>query len=180
MASIYDNIKTPKELVDMVRLRGLSTALEDICKAQDIFGRAPISSLVELANDNGRVDADGNPDPKGSWSKGREGAQKTFYMILFSIWNWEEATRFYNEHTNPEFESLRKKASRLGSVEATLLGTENELQETKKTLVEAGATVIEQDKKISKLEKENAEQADEIIRLKAKLYDMMEKVSKEG
>ncbi|MBE6557526.1 MAG: hypothetical protein E7661_00695 [Ruminococcaceae bacterium] len=180
MASIYDNIKTPKELVDMVRLRGLSTALEDICKAQDIFGRAPISSLVELANDNGRVDANGNPDPKGSWSKGREGTQKTFYMILFSIWNWEEATRFYNEHTNPEFEALRAKALKLTSVEATLIGTVDDLQEAKKALVDAGAMFIEQEKKASKLEKENAELADEIIRLKAKLYDMMEKVSKEG
>lgn len=180
MASIYDEIKTPKELLDRVKMRGFSTNLVDVCRAQDIFGNAPIGSLVELANDNGRVDANGNPDPNGSWSKGRDGYQKTFYMVLFSIWNWEEATRFYNEHTNPEIASLRERAKKLDSTEANLLGAYNTIEQKDEQLANAGAFALEQEKKASRLEAENAELADEIIRLKAKLYDMMEKASKEG
>ena len=42
MSSKYDSIKTAAELVKEVRLNGLSLVQEDICRAQDIFGNAPI------------------------------------------------------------------------------------------------------------------------------------------
>ena len=29
-------------------------------------------------------------------------------MIAFSIWNWEDATRFWNQHTNPEHAELKE------------------------------------------------------------------------
>ena len=77
MNSQYDSIKTPKDLILEAKAHGLSTTQEDICRAQDIFGRAPIRDLAELAKED----------------------YGTFYMILFSIWNWEDAARFYNEHT---------------------------------------------------------------------------------
>ena len=35
MTSIYDEIKTARELVIFVKNHGLSTKTEDICKAQD-------------------------------------------------------------------------------------------------------------------------------------------------
>lgn len=85
MSSQYDSIKTPAELIAEVMTHGLSTKQEDICRVQDIFGRAPIEDLVKLANDIGRNNADGEPDPKGTWSSGRKGTQSTFYMVLSSI-----------------------------------------------------------------------------------------------
>ena len=66
--SKYDSIKTAAELVAEVRVHGLSLAQEDICRVQDIFGNAPIEDLVALANDIGRNNRNGEPDPKGSMS----------------------------------------------------------------------------------------------------------------
>ena len=65
MASEYDNIKTAKDLITEVRIHGLSLAQEDICRAQDIFGHSTIEELVALANDNGRDNENGEPDPNG-------------------------------------------------------------------------------------------------------------------
>ena len=80
--SKYDSIKTAADLVAEVQLHGLSTAQEDICRAQDIFGDSPIKELIRLANDIGRDNSKGEPDPKGTWGGGRKGTQGTFYMIL--------------------------------------------------------------------------------------------------
>lgn len=100
MTSIYEKIESPKELVQLVAHQGLSTRQEDICRAQDIFGRASIKDLVELANDNGIRNSNGEKDPQGAWSDGSKGFSQTFYSVLFTIWNWEDATRFYNKHSN--------------------------------------------------------------------------------
>ena len=80
MASIYNNIGTAKELIADVKAHGFNTDIENICRAQDIFGHSSVEELAALANEN----------------------QNTFYMILFKIWNWREATTFYNEHSNPD------------------------------------------------------------------------------
>lgn len=55
MASQYDSIKTAEELLKEVAAHGLSTKPEDICRAQDIFGRSEVKELIRLANDNGRL-----------------------------------------------------------------------------------------------------------------------------
>ena len=69
--SKYDSIETAAELVAEVQAHGLSTAQEDICRAQDIFGHTSVEELAHLANDIGRNNAQGEPDPHGSWSSGR-------------------------------------------------------------------------------------------------------------
>ncbi len=173
MASIYDNIRTAKELLEEVRIHGLSTKTEDICRAQDIFGRAPIEDLVALANDNGRMNANGEADPNGSWSNGRDGLQKTFYSVLFNIWNWEEATRFWNQHANPEYASLRKTAGRVKELETKLTVTESNYKTALKN-----AELLNDD--LRKAETENINlaakvkaQEEEIVKLKARLYDLM-------
>ena len=178
MASIYDNVKTPKELLELVKVHELSTEIEDICRAQDIFWRAPIEDLIALANDNGRKNDAGEPDPKGSWSSGRDGLQKTFYSVLFHIWNWEDATRFWNQHTNPEYASLKKTAGRVKELDAELSVTKSECTSTK-----IEAEIFRTD--LEKAEAENTNlaarvkaQEEEIMKLKAKLYDLM--VEKEG
>lgn len=74
MASQYDSIKTAEELLKEVAAHGLSTKPEDICRAQDIFGRSEVKELIRLANDNGRLNGfDGEPDPRGTYSSGRVG-----------------------------------------------------------------------------------------------------------
>lgn len=43
--SKYDSIKTAAELVAEVQAHGLSLAQEDICRAQDIFGRSAVQDI---------------------------------------------------------------------------------------------------------------------------------------
>lgn len=173
MASIYDGIKTAKELVKIVGFQGLSTKTEDICRAQDIFGRATIEELDELANDIGRNDSNGSPDKNGSWSSGRAATRPIFYQILFHIWNWEDATRFYNQHSNPEYEeleNLRTENKKLSGRVESLEARRAELLDNAKAA--SDAILEETKKKLAAIER--AEKAEkEIVKLKAKLYDLM-------
>lgn len=161
MASQYDSIQTPNELLTKVAMHGFSTQIDDKLRAQDIFGRAPIEDLVELANTAGKT-------------------SENFYIVLFNIWHWTDATRFYNQHSNPD----RKR----------IVNLENENNELSRKLIEAEKKTADSneayDLVVSRLEREKkvsvqaqadkaevawnlAEAEQEIIRLKAKLYDMM-------
>ena len=104
--SKYDSITTAAAMVKEVQMHGLSMNLDDLNRVADIFGNSTIEELVALANDIGRNNANGEPDPKGSFSSGREPTRGTFYSLISHIWNWEEVTRFWNLYTNPEREKL--------------------------------------------------------------------------
>ena len=173
MASIYDNIKTATELVSYVRFHGMSTKQEDICRAQDIIGHSDIEELDNLANDIGRNDENGNPDPKGTVSSGRMETRSTFYSILFHIWNWEDATRFWNQHSNPEYKELnvlRKLRGQLNEQVRKLIERRDELLKDSKL---AGEHITELNARIAD-EKARAEAAEaEITKLKARLYDLL-------
>lgn len=171
--SKYDSIKTAAELVCEVKNHGLSTVQEDLNRAADIIGDTEIGDLVRLANDIGRNNENGEPDPKGTWSSDRIATQNTFYSIISHIWHWEEVTRFWNQHTNPEHEEL----SELRGIN-TRLGEENE------ALVARRAELLEDAKRgaeyISSLNSElaktraRAEAAEaEVVQLKARLYDLL-------
>lgn len=178
--SKYDSIKTAADLVAEVQMHGLSTDQEDICRAQDIFGNSPIEELVRLANDIGRDNSKGEPDPKGTLGGGRKGTQGTFYMIVSSIWNWEEVTRFWNQHTNPEHEHMEELRAKLRAEMSEHSDTKKALEEQKtsadaehKLLIIERGNRIEQSEKIRELEAELHDRDMTIMELKAKLYDMM-------
>ena len=173
MLSKYDNIATAAEMVEEVMIHGLSTNPEDLSRVSDIFGHSTIEELSFLANDIGRNNEYGEPDPKGTWSSGRRPTRGVFYMILFNIWNWEDATDFWNKYSNPEHEeliTLRKDHDRLSAqldkqVEHTSIERENF---AKKQL-----EFHEAESEIAKLKDELDQKDTEILKLKAKLYDMM-------
>ncbi|MBQ6403875.1 MAG: hypothetical protein IJI27_08215 [Oscillospiraceae bacterium] len=174
MASKYDSIKTAKDLVSEVMMHGFSLNQEDICRAQDIFGHSTIEELVDLANDIGRNDENGNPDPKGTWSSGRRGTRSTFYQIAFNIWNWEDATRFWNQHSNP----LKEAAD---IAEAQRRETKKRLDQLNEAHEALRQKAVKLDEDLNKyVQKEFEARAAlkeaeaEIIRLKARLFDMME------
>lgn len=180
MASQYDSIQTPKDLITRVSIQGFSTNQEDICRAQDIFGRAPIEDLVFLANDIGRVNDKGEPDPEGTWSSGRRGTRAIFYQILFHIWNWEDATRFYNQHSNPDYKEMKQKDQEIGHLKREVAAAQEEaaehhedcqewMQRHKKEVDAHAETRKEADFYMAGYEAANQE----IVRLKAKLYDLM-------
>lgn len=175
MASIYDNIKTARELVSFVKAHGMSTKMEDICRAQDIFGNSTIEELDDLANDIGRNNDDGEPDPKGTWSSGRMETRSTFYSILFHIWNWEDATRFWHQHSNPEYEELkvlREERRKLGEQVKQLTARRDELL---KGTNEAAKALSEQMSRTGEAQRRAEAAEAEVVKLKARLFDLLVK-----
>lgn len=173
MSSKYDNIETADELVREVRANGLSTLQEDICRAQDIFGHTSIEELARLANDIGRNNDQGEPDPKGSWSSSRQLTQSTFYSIASCIWNWEEVTRFWNQHTNPEHEELQAAKKRLKDQEdkANDLAANLDREQEARAMVEEGYNRLVE--KYNEAERRANAAETKIMALKANLYDLM-------
>lgn len=175
MSSKYDSIKTPAEMVSEVMVHGLSTNQEDLCRVQDIFGGAPIEELVKLANDIGRNNENGEPDPKGSWSSGRKPTQSTFYMILSAIWNWEEVTRFWNQHTNPEHEKYQEMLTAYDVLKKHSDSVHNELEQEHERRLEETNARMKAGEEVGRLAAELHDRDMEIMELKAKLYDLMMK-----
>lgn len=177
--SIYDKITTAKDLVLEVKAHGLSTKQEDICRAQDIFGHSTIEELEALATDNGRRDKDGNPDQFGNWSSGKDGTQKFFYQIIFTIWNWEDATKYYNEHSNPFYIEGREAVKKCETLAAEIKRQEERLDVQIKARAESDtkrqAALNKQYELNEELKAEIEAKDAEIIKLKASLYDLISK-----
>ena len=173
MSGKYSGIQTAAELIAEVQIHGLSLAQEDICRVQDIFGNTSIDELARLANDIGRNNANGEPDPKGSWSSGRKATQGTFYMIVSHIWNWEEVTRFWNLYTNPQTEELKRKQDALNAIVKAneMLKRENDI------LREAQFNLRDEREdfrtRASDAQRRAEEAEAEVLRLKAKMYDLL-------
>lgn len=182
MASKYDKIQTARDLVMEVRFHGMSLKQEDIVRAQDIFGNSTIEELADLANDIGRNNENGEPDPKGTWSSNRVPTRDTFYSILFNIWNWEEATRFWNQHSNPDREQIAVAQIESKTLRAEVKSKEKRIEEYQQKVDLMEDRMAEYDKiatdRLNKINEQSAalrEKDDEIIRLKAKLYDLLTK-----
>lgn len=169
MASIYDKINTAKELLTEVSIHGLSTKVEDICRAQDIFGHTAIEDLVALANDNGM---------NGSMSTGRRGTQALFYQVAFAIWHWEDATRFYNQHTNKEFIAGREAADKLRAEMREHAETKKNLETALQNARTLNSQIADLQKQIQKMKESGDADKLAIMELKSKLYDLM--MEKEG
>lgn len=180
MSSKYDSIETAADLVREVQNHGLSINPNDVCRAQDIFGNTSIGELARLANDVGRNNGQGEPDPKGSWSSSRRPTQDTFYMIAFSIWNWEVATRFWNQYTNPEHETLKELKKNLKEQEEAVQALSAKLDKEQEARWMAendyNCLVDRCDEAEHRAEATEAE----ILVLKARLYDYMTNVEEEG
>lgn len=171
--SIYDNITTAKDLIFEVAAHGLSTKQEDICRAQDIFGNSTIEELAALATDNGRRDENGTPNQFGSWSSGSDGTQKYFYQIIFNIWSWADATKYYNEHSNPLYIEGREAVKERDTLKAEITNKENRIAKLKNEVTDYKESIMKMtDEKVDYQKKIDAKDA-EIIKLKARLYDLM-------
>lgn len=182
MASKYDKIQTARDLVMEVRFHGMSLKQEDIVRAQDIFGNSTIEELNDLANDIGRNNENGEPDPKGTWSSTRVPTRDTFYSILFHIWNWEDATRFWNQHSNPDREQIAVAQIESKTLRAEVKEQEKRIERYQQEVDLMNDRLAEYDKiatdRLNKINEQSTairEKDDEIIRLKARLYDLLTK-----
>lgn len=171
--SMYDNITTAADLVTEVAAHGLSTEQDDLNRAADIFGNTSIGELARLANDIGRNNDKGEPDPNGSWSSSRKATQGTFYMIAFSIWNWREATAFFNEHTNPATQEARRLAKENKELAASLDATTRDRDAIAAKLEATAERARDYAYKIDDLKAEIQQRETETNALKAKLYDLI-------
>lgn len=173
--SKYDNISSAREMVMYIKMHGLSTKQEDICRVQDIFGRSSVEELIDLANDTGRNNENGEPDPNGSWSSGRAELRGTFYFILFHIWNWEDATRFWNLHTNPDHDELTSLRDEHKHYEKDVCELKSQIEELRKALSECRNEWSEQTARANLAEQMLEQKETEVVKLKAKLYDLLSK-----
>lgn len=176
----YDSIKTAAELVREVQIHGLSMAQDDLNRAADIFGNSTVEELVALANDIDRNNANGEPDPNGSFSSGRKPTRGTFYSIISHIWNWEEVTRFWNLYTNPERLKLTELRAAVHDLKDEIKTLEGQLETSKaevkaehETRLAATSEELKAQKEIDRLGAELHFRDMEIMELKAKLYDLM-------
>ena len=148
----YDNIETAEDLIREVISHGLSTQQHDRNRAADIFGRESIGNLATLANSDEEICG--------------KCVSSTFYFIAFNIWNWEDATRFYNEHTLAVGEKIR-------TLETQLEAEKKELHRVLEERNELGKSCTENNNARREAETALATARQEITNLKAKLYDMM-------
>lgn len=176
MAGEYDAIKTAKDLIVWVRAHGLSLDQDDLNRAADIFGHTPIEELAFLANDIGRDDENGNPDPKGTYSSGRVGTRSTFYQILFHIWNWEDATRFYNEHTMEYPRQITDLKCQIKMRDDKIEEAERKAAEMEQKAAASYKGFREAEEAVAKIGIRVRNRDRQIVELKAKLYDMGERI----
>lgn len=159
MESKYDKVKTAKELIDEIEMCGRSNALEDIVRMQDIFGHSTEEELAALANSS---DYD---------------TKNVFYSTLFAIWNWEDAVRFWNLHSNTERDALAKKAEdAIGRAEKWKLSftdADKKLETAYRNAGTLNEEVARLEDEVATVSKENADLKFETMALKAKLYDLM-------
>lgn len=158
MASKYEFVTTAKALFDKIRIDGgRSTMQEDTDCILDILKKATDYELAAFANDNAYQDI--------------------VYDTLFDVWGWREAAKFWEIYTSESHNNLTGK----------VIVAEGERQKAVRDL-EAATRVAETAKnnartlnsRVAELEADkielgrmNYELEQEILRLKAKLYDMM-------
>lgn len=160
MKTKLTEIKTAAELITFIRCFGRSTKQEDIVIMQDIIGHTAADELAEIAND--------------------ANAGSTFYHMLFAIWNYEDAVRFYNTHTAHLPKQLDEALEDFRSLEAEYKELDtyyNQMTERYKAvsamLKTQEAKTKEAEAKAAAAEAKTAKLEAEIMQLKAKLYDMM-------
>lgn len=115
-------------------------------------------------------------------SSGRVGLSKYFYQVAFKIWSWEDATRFYNQHSNfPVIDALEENKmlhQQVKELNGELKRAKDDRDVEHRRCREAVDAEQAAQKKIGQLEAEVHDRDMTIMELKAKLYDLMMKEGK--
>lgn len=168
----FEELENVRELIDYVRMNGVPTDQEKICRMQDIVGHSSEQELASLANNDGTEEKDGQ-----KWSTGRRGTRADFYHLLFHIWNWEDAVRFFNRHTDPTIKAMRANLQKVNaeydSVKKLYENEHLERTAVEKIKAEHFEALCKADKELVELKKELEAKDLEIMKLKAKLYDFL-------
>jgi hypothetical protein len=146
-------IENINELMDYTIAFGVPTDTDSIVKMQDIIGHSTIEQLDTIANSN-----------NGS----------RFYFLLFHVWSWEQATEFYNQHSNKQYITMIDELKDLWADVKILndrLNTDRKaLEETKRMFDKTDEEAFRQKERADKLEAE-------VLKLKAMLFNYMTKTA---
>lgn len=150
--SIYDEIKTAEEIINKIKGDGLSMQDEDICRVADILGHSTMEQLKKVANDD----------------------TETFYWTLFHVWNWRDAVDFWNRYTNRNTAELGTLQSEYTQAKSAIKSLEEQLAIAKTNAQTECDQYFKELRRANRLQEELHDKDQEICRLKAKLYDLME------
>lgn len=152
----YDEIKNLNELVYSVKAHGLETDAESLCRVQDILGHSTQKELDDVANSVYRNE---------------------LFFIMFRVWHYVDATRFFNRHNGVDYryDELKKEYDDLDKenqdYKAEISNLELQLENAEKNL-----ELLDQVERKAKEAEVALESKDlEIMKLKARLYDLMMK-----
>lgn len=153
----FEEIKTAEELLQYTRIHGIPTDQDSINFMQDIVGHDTLRNLTALAETQDAKKAD------------------ALFHLLFTIWNWRDAVAFYNQHGNPAYRDLKNRAEEADRLRKSYTAELNMRTDNDRKIQELYAEIRKRDEQI-RLQQDHMEEMDlEILKLKAKLYDMMAK-----
>lgn len=148
----YENLE---ELLKEVRTtRGLDTSIEFIVHVQDLIGHCCIEDLDRLSHEY----------------------KQTFYWVYDEAEGIEETIKFFAEHSNFATklqEDLSEAEADRDKYQFLLKEEEKKSLQYAKERNEAEAKANKTEKALADLEAKNKVLEDELITLKAKLYDLM-------
>jgi len=162
MGNTYSKIEDAKELIIHVINNGLSTDQEDRERADQILGCQSDEILYNLAHDTEEINGQKVSD--------------AFYYIMFNVWPLPIAIDFYNENTldvSKKLLKLREYEVALKKAKKDIEDRDKAIEARMKTQAEYCSAYQEADLKWQIAEREKNEAQQEVLTLKAKLYDLM-------
>lgn len=157
MLKKFEDLTTAADLLTYIKAHGRPTDIKSICRMQDIIGHTAVNHLIDITQEN------------------------TSHMmpLLLDIWNWEDATNFYNKHINVEYRDTRKA---LKDITADCISWKERAEDLEKVSQSHMADWCKAEAEKKDLQAEAEEQkkrADaaeaEVMKLKAMLFDYMMK-----
>ena len=154
-------MKEYKDLLELVKrvqaTGGMDTDEKSVCDYQDMIGHSTDDQLRELAN--------------GDY-------KHAFYRIYGCAYGTVGAIQFFTQHSDKLDQILRDRDEAICDREDALVKLEKQKEKVAENFLKAQNAIDDLEKeKAARLETEKELQAaqDEIIRLKARLFDLMEK-----
>lgn len=155
MASEYDKIETFKNLYISVKMHGMLTDIEAVCRAQDIIGHSTEAELLDIL----------------------EKDRMNFYLIISTCWDRDRVFDFWNKHSNPDRQRMNEAIKENGNLREELKKA-HESNKTFESHSKAWKEAFENANTAKvKAEKELAAAREEIQRLKAMCFDLMTKTA---
>lgn len=167
MASRYDAFRYIPALINDIQTHPIETLPDDINRMVQIVKDTPFTTLTHYANMEDEFgEVVDQSDPRFGEIKKK---QVALFTILFHVWGWQETIVFYLRYAGSEKKSVQSKLQKENdSLRAEI--------STLKFAISSGADTINILKRKNEKCKETIKtQAEEILHLKARLYDLMNK-----